>query len=243
MEIVGLGSVPDAGDRVEVARDEKDARAIVARRETNDRDERLGQRNMVTLEALYKQLRSGPVKELNIVVKGDVQGSVQAVRDSLAELGNDEVKTRILLSGVGAINDNDVLIASSDKDAEAKNSLVVGFNVGFAGGAEKKAETEHVTVKTFSIIYELIDAVKEQMVGLLDPIYEEANLGKAEVRQLFRLPGSRSIAGCYVTDGLIRRNGKARLYRNGALSHTADIDTLVASKTTPARYKPATSAV
>lgn len=226
VEIVGLGSVPDAGDRVEVARDEKDARAIVARRDTRDREERLGQRNMVTLEALYKQLRSGPVKELNIVIKGDVQGSVQAVRDSLVDLGNDEVKTRILLAGVGAVSENDLLIASSDKDAEAKNSLVVGFNVGLANGVEKKAETEHVTVKTFSIIYELIDAVKAQMVSLLDPIYEEAILGKSEVRQLFRLPGARSIAGCYVTDGLMRRNTKARLFRNGELMTTADIDTL-----------------
>ena len=226
VEIVGLSSVPDAGDRMEVAQNEKDARAIADRREVRDREERLGQRNMVTLEALYQQLRSGPVKELNIVIKGDVQGSVQAVRDSLVDLGNDEVKTRILTTGVGDVSENDLLIASSDKDAELKNSLVVGFNVGLANGVDKKAETEHVTVKTFSIIYELIDAVKAQMVSLLDPIYEEAILGKAEVRQLFRLPGSRSIAGCYITDGLVRRNTKARLFRNGELITTADIDTL-----------------
>ena len=226
VEIIGLNSVPDAGDRMEVAQNEKDARAIADRRENRDREERLGQRNMVSLEDLYKQLRSGPVKELNIVIKGDVQGSVQAVRDSLVDLGNDEVKTRILTTGVGDVSENDLLIASSDKDADVKNSLVVGFNVGLANGVDKKAETEHVTVKTFSIIYELIDAVKEQMVGLLDPIYEEAVLGRAEVRQLFRLPGSRSIAGCYVTSGLVRRNTKARLFRGTELITTADIDTL-----------------
>jgi translation initiation factor IF-2 len=226
VEIVGLSGVPEAGDRIEVARDEKDARAIAQRREIKQREERLGERSHVTLEELYRTLRVGAIKELNIVVKGDVQGSVQAVRESLQELGNEEVRARVLSSGVGAISENDILLAASDKDADISNSLVVGFNVGLANGVEKKAEQEHVNVKTFSIIYELIDAVKLAMVGLLDPIYEEVNLGKAEVRALFKLPGGRAIAGSYVQDGVIRRNGKARLFRGKELLYTGDIDTL-----------------
>jgi translation initiation factor IF-2 len=226
VEIIGLGNVPEPGDTLEIAKDEKEARATAARREQELRESRLSGTSRTTLEGLYMQLIKGPVKELNIVIKGDVQGSVQAVRDSIIDLGNDEVRVRVLDSGVGAISENDILLAASDKDAEEKNSLVVGFNVGMAQGAEKKAETEHVQVKTYSIIYQLIDAVKEALVALLEPIYEEAPLGKAEVRALFRLPGGRSIAGCYVTEGLIRRNAKARLFRGKDLLYTGDVDTL-----------------
>jgi translation initiation factor IF-2 len=226
VEIIGLNAVPEAGDRLEVAKDEKEARALAQDRGQLLRDERLGQNNRVTLEGLYKQLLRGPIKELNIVIKGDVQGSVQAVRDAIQDLGNDEVRVRVLSTGVGAVSENDVLLAASDKDAEERNSLVVGFNVGLATGVDKKAEQEHVQIKTFSIIYQLIDAVKESLVALLDPIYEEAILGKAEVRKLFKLPGGRAIAGSYVQDGLIRRNAKARLYRGKDLLFTGDIDTL-----------------
>jgi translation initiation factor IF-2 len=226
VEIVGLNSVPEAGDRLEVAKDEKEARVLAQHREERLREERLTQGGRVTLEALYKQLIQGVTKELNIVIKGDVQGSVQAVRDALADLGNDEVRVRVLSSGVGAVTENDVLLAAADKEAEERNSLVVAFNVGVAPAAERKAEQEHVQVKTYSIIYELIDAVKENLVALLDPIFEEATLGKAEVRALFKLPGGRSIAGCYVTDGLIRRNAKVRVFRGRDLLHTGDIDTL-----------------
>jgi translation initiation factor IF-2 len=227
VEVIGLNGVPDAGDQIKAVKDEKAARALAQERDIQLRDERLGgPGSRVSLEELYKTLRFGEVKELNVVIKGDVQGSVQAVRDSLLQLGNDEVRVRVLSTGVGPISDNDVLLAASDKDQEIKNSLVVGFNTGTTGGAEKKAEQEHVQIKTFSIIYELIDAVKLAMLALLPPIYEEANIGKAEVRALFRLPGGRSIAGCYVTDGMIRRNSKARLFRGKTLLFTGDVDTL-----------------
>ena len=227
VEVVGLNGVPEAGDHIRAVKDEKVARGLAQDRDILLRGERLGgPGSRVSLEELYKTLRFGEVKELNVVIKGDVQGSVQAVRDSLLQLGNDEVRVRVLSTGVGPISDNDVLLAASDKDQEIKNSLVVGFNVGTTGGADKKAEQEHVQIKMFSIIYELIDAVKLAMLGLLPPIYEEANIGKAEVRLLFRLPGGRSIAGCYVTDGIIRRNSKARLFRGTTLLFTGDVDTL-----------------
>jgi translation initiation factor IF-2 len=226
VEVTGLNVVPEAGDRFDIVKDEKEARVLVSDRDQRLRDARMDERNLVSLSQLYKQLRQGPVKELNVVIKGDVQGSVQAVRDSLVDLGNEEVRVRILQTGVGLISESDVLLASSDKDAEEKNSLVIGFNVGLAGGVEKKAEQEHVQIKTYTIIYELIDAVKDAMVALLPPIFEEVTLGKAEVRQLFRLPGGRSIAGSYIQDGLVRRNAKARLFRGKDLIFTGDIDTL-----------------
>ncbi len=226
VEIVGFGAVPSAGDRLEVVKDEKEARAVAARREQRAREERLDTRNLVTLEDLYKRMREGEAKELNLVIKGDVQGSVEAVRDSLEKLGTEEVRVRVLSAGVGPISENDILLAAADKDADTSNSLVVGFNVGPASGVEKKAEQEHVQIRTFTIIYDLIDAVKEAMVGLLEPIYEEVSLGRAEVRQLFKLPGGRQIAGCYVQDGLVRRNARARLLRGGNVIHTGDIDTL-----------------
>ena len=228
VEIVGLNGVPDAGDQMEVAKDDRAARALSAEREQSQRSERLGTiTSRVSLETLYRQLRQGVTKELNLVIKGDVQGSVQAVRDSVKDLGNDEVRVRVLSAQVGPVSDNDVLLAASDKDASAQNSLVIGFNVGVASPAvEKKAEQEHVTIKTYGIIYELIDAVKEQLVGLMEPIFEEATIGHAEVRQLFKLPGSRKIAGSYVTDGIVRRNAKARVFRGKDQLFTGDIDTL-----------------
>nr|WP_184192040.1 translation initiation factor IF-2 [Armatimonas rosea] len=226
VEIIGLNGVPDAGDRIEVAKDEKEARALAERREQRKREDRLTGGGKLTLEQLYAQLHSGPIKELNLVIKADVQGSVQAIRDSVEPLGNDEVRVRVLSTGVGPISDSDVLIASADHQADEKNCLIVGFNVGTAGNVTKNAEKEHVQIKIFSIIYELIDAVKEGMLALLPPIFEEAALGKVEIRQLFRLPGGRSIAGSYVLDGVVKRNSSVRVHRGKELLHDGPIDTL-----------------
>lgn len=226
VEIIGLGSVPEPGDRLEIVRDEKEARAVAQRREQERREERLTQTNRVTLEGLYMQLLKGPTKELNVVIKGDVQGSIQAVRDSIVDLGNDEVRVRILAMGVGPIAESDILLVASDKPEDAQNSMIVGFNVGVSSGVEKKAEQEHIRIQTYGIIYELIDAVKEALIALLDPIYEENHLGRATVRALFKLPGGRQIAGSYVNEGIMRRNAKARLYRGKDLLYTGEIDTL-----------------
>ena len=226
VEIIGLGGVPDAGERIEVAKDEKEARALAQRRGDRMRESRFTSNGNLTLEQLYARLLSGPIKELNLVIKADVQGSVQAIRDSVEPLGNDEVRVRVLSAGVGPISDSDVLIASADHQADAKNCMIVGFNVGMAGNATKKAEAEHVQIKIFSIIYELIDAVKDGMLALLPPIYEEAIIGKAELRQVFRLPGNRSIAGSYVLDGVIKRNSSVRVFRGKDMIHEGPIETL-----------------
>jgi len=226
VEIVGFGTVPGAGDRLEVVKDEKEARAVIARRVERGREERLDTSSRVSLEELYKRMREGEAKELNVVIKADVQGSVEAVREALEELGNEEVRVRVLHSGVGPVGESDVLLAAADKDQEEKNSLVVAFNVGTATGADKKAEQEHVQVRSYTIIYNLLDDVKRAMLDLLPPIYEEIELGRAEVRARFRLPSGVAIAGCYVTEGLVRRNAKARLLRGGSLLSTGNIDTL-----------------
>ncbi len=226
VEIIGFGSVPRAGDRLEVAKDEREARTIAERREQRAREDRLTQRSMVTLEDLYRRMREGAVKELNVVIKGDVQGSVEAVRDALEQLENPEVRVRVLTAGVGPVSENDILLAAADNGAEPGGALVVGFNVGVTPGAQSKAEQEHVDVRTYNIIYGLIDDVKSAMVGLLEPVYEEVPLGRVEVRALFRLPRGTAIAGSYVTEGMVRRGAKARLLRGRNLLYTGEIDTL-----------------
>ena len=226
VEIIGLNGCPEAGDRLVVVKDEKEARQTANLWEIDKRENRLNIRGTSTLEQLYKQLISGPVKELNLVIKADVQGSVQAIRDNVEPLGNDEVRVRVLRAEVGPISESDVLLVSSDREQTEKNSLIIGFNVGTAGNVEKKAEKEHVQIMNFSIIYQLIDAVKDAMLALLPPIYEEHVIGQATVRQKFKLPGGRAIAGCYVDDGVVRRNARVRVKRNGVQIHEGAIEAL-----------------
>jgi translation initiation factor IF-2 len=226
VEIIGLGGVPEAGDKLEVVKDEKEARSLAAQREQERREARLDTRGTQTLEDLYRTIRVGKVKELNVVVKADVQGSVQAISDNIKDLGNDEVRVRLLRSEVGPISESDVLLVSSDREQTEKNSLIIGFNVGMAGAVEKKAEKEHVQIQTFSIIYQLIDAVKDAMLALLPPIFEEHVIGHVTVRQKFKLPGGRAIAGSYVDDGVVKRNARVRVFRGKDLIHEGAIEAL-----------------
>ena len=226
VEIVGLGGTPMAGDSVEVVKDEKEARRLAAERDVARREEKFEVGGRQTLEQLYHTLRFGAAKELNLVIKADVQGSVQAIRESLEPLGNEEVRVKILQAAVGPISESDIQLVSSDRQANDKNCLVIGFNVGTAGSVERKAEKEHVQIRNYKIIYELIDAVKEAMLNLLPPIFEEHITGHAVIRQMFKLPGGRQIAGIYIDKGYTKRNFKVRVFRDGELIHTGDIDTL-----------------
>ncbi len=226
VEIIGLTGVPEAGDKLEVVKDEKEARQLAESKGQARREERLDTRGTQTLEQLYQTLRTGKIKELNVVVKADVQGSVQAIRDNIGDLGNDEVRVRLLRAEVGPISESDVLLVSSDREQTEKNSLIIGFNVGMAGAVQKKAEKEHVQIQTFSIIYQLIDSVKDAMLALLPPIYEEHITGQVTVRQKFKLPGGRAIAGCYVDDGVVRRNARVRVRRGTELLHDGQIEAL-----------------
>ena len=223
--VLGLGSVPAAGDRMEVVKDEKAARQLAEGRASVTRDEKLNTRRPVTLEDLQQQFKSGANKELNLIIKGDVQGSVEAIRQSLEKIQHPEVKVKFISSGVGAVSDSDVLLAS------ASSALIVGFNTRAEPAAQRLAEAEHVEIREYRVIYDLIDDVKRAMAGLLDPIYEEIPLGVAEVRAVFKLPRSGgSIAGSYILSGKVVRGGLVRVKRGGKLVAEGKIDTLKREK-------------
>jgi len=221
VEILGLNSVPAAGDKLEVVKNEKEARQRAGSRERTERDERLSANTRITLEDIAKQFKEGVVKELNIILKGDVNGSVGAVREAIEAIEHPEVKANFIAVGVGSIGESDVLLAS------ASGSIIFGFNVKADAQTLKLAEAEHVEIQDYKIIYELIDAVKKAMAALLDPIYEEAPLGKVEVRQIFVLPRSGgTICGSYVTDGKVVRGASVRAYRDGKQVGQGKIDAL-----------------
>lgn len=209
VEILGLSEVPDAGDRFVVTKDEKTAREIAEKKKEKIREEYLQSTHKVSLEDLYNQIQEGKIKELDIIVKADVQGSVEAIRQSLEKLSTDLVKVRVIHGGVGAITETDVMLAT------ASNALIIGFNVRPDNNALSLSEKEKVDIKTYRIIYDAIDDIKAAMLGLLEPEYKEVILGRAEIRQTYKISNVGTIAGCYVLDGKITRNSSVRIIRSG----------------------------
>ncbi len=221
VEILGLSAVPMSGTRLESAESDKEARQIAQEREAAEREEKFGAHaGRLSLENLFQQIQQGDVKECNVILKADVQGSVEAARDALNRLSTSEVRVRILRAAVGPIGENDILLAS------ASNALVFGFNTKIDPAARRSAQDEGVEVRTFRIIYELIDAVTAAMTGMLAPVYQENKLGRAEVRQIFKLPNNNVVAGCYVLEGLVRRNAEIRVVRNRQMIHEGEIGSL-----------------
>ena len=211
VEILGLEGLPQAGDQLVAVADREKARGISEYREQKAREAQLAKSSRVSLEGLAEQLKFAGQKELSIILKGDVQGSVEVLSDLLTKLSNDRVKIKILLSGVGAITETDVLLAS------ASNAVIIGFNVRPERKAQELAEQEKVDIRLHSIIYELQDEIKRAMTGLLEPIIKETYLGRAEVRDTFRVPKVGTVAGCYVTDGVIKRDAEVRLLRDNVV--------------------------
>ncbi|MBS6043189.1 MAG: translation initiation factor IF-2 [Clostridium baratii] len=209
VEILGLSEVPAAGDRFNQVKDEKTARNMAEIRKQKEKNESLNARHRVSLEDLYSQIKEGTVKELDIIVKADVQGSVEAIRQSLEKLSTDDVKVRVIHGGVGAITETDITLAT------ASNAIVIGFNVRPDTNAVNAAEKEGVDVKTYRIIYDAIEDVKSAMIGMLEPEYKEVVLGKAEVRETYKISSVGTIAGAYVLDGKITRNSDVRIIRDG----------------------------
>lgn len=209
VEILGLSEVPAAGDRFNQVKDEKTARNMAEIRKQKEKTESLNARHRVSLEDLYSQIKEGTVKELDIIVKADVQGSVEAIRQSLEKLSTDDVKVRVIHGGVGAITETDITLAT------ASNAIVIGFNVRPDTNAVNAAEKEGVDVKTYRIIYDAIEDVKSAMIGMLEPEYKEVVLGKAEVRETYKISSVGTIAGAYVLDGKITRNSDVRIIRDG----------------------------
>jgi translation initiation factor IF-2 len=221
VEILGLSGVPSSGDRLISVDSDKEARQLAQEREAEEREKKFGAHaGRISLERLYQQLQHGDVKELNVILKADVHGSVEAVREALERLSTDEVRVNILRAAVGNIGENDILLAS------ASNAVVFGFNIKADPAAKRAAQDEGIEVRTYRIIYELIDAVTASMTGLLAPVYQEVRLGRAEVRATFKLPNGNIVAGCYVTEGVIRRNADIRVIRGKDTLHEGDIGSL-----------------
>jgi len=221
VEVLGLQGVPEAGDQFQVA-DEAKARHIVEYRQSKQREASLAKTasGRLTLDQLHEQLRAGEMKELPVVVKADVQGSAEVLTEMLPKLSNDQVTLKVIQSGVGAINESDVILAS------ASNAIIIGFNVRPERKAAELAQREGVDIRMYTIIYELLDEVKKAVAGLLAPVIKEMSLGRAEVRDTFRVKGAGVIAGCSVQDGIIKRDADVRVIRDGAVVYTGRIISL-----------------
>ncbi|HXN52313.1 MAG TPA: translation initiation factor IF-2 [Candidatus Acidoferrum sp.] len=221
VEVLGLQGVPEAGDNFQVT-DEAKARHIVEYRQGKQRDAALARTSgaRITLDQLHEQLKSGDVKELGIVIKADVQGSVEVLSEMLPKLSTDQVKLKIIGSGVGAVTENDILLAS------ASGAIVIAFGVRPDRKALDLAQQEHVDVRTHTIIYEVSDELKKAMEGLLEPVIQETYVGRAEVRNTFRVKGAGTVAGCYVVDGVLKRDAQVRVVRDGAIVYTSKLSSL-----------------
>jgi translation initiation factor IF-2 len=219
VEVLGLEGLPQSGDVLMVADREK-ARQIAEYREQRSREATLAKSSKLSLEGLAEQIKTAGVKELPIILKADVQGSAEVLADTLTKLSNEKVKIKILHTGVGAINENDVLLAS------ASNAVIIGFNVRPERKAQELADQEKIDIRLHSIIYELQDQIKKAMLGLLEPIIKETYQGRAEVRETFRVPKAGTIAGCYVLDGVIKRDSDVRLVRDGVQVYKGRIGSL-----------------
>jgi translation initiation factor IF-2 len=220
VEITGLHEVPQAGDRFMVFEDEKKARQIGEARAQKQLLEQRSVKTRVSLDDLFEQIKQGEMKELNIIVKADVQGSVEALVSALQKIDVEGVRVKIIHAAVGAITESDILLATTS------NAIVIGFNVRPDANAKRAAETEKVDIRLHRIIYKVIEEIEAAMKGMLDPEYEEKVIGQAEVRQTFKVSKIGTIAGCYVTDGKITRDSKVRLIRQGIVVYEGEIDSL-----------------
>lgn len=209
VEITGLGEVPSAGDVFNAVADEKLARELVEQRKHEAKEEQFQQHQKVTLDNLFSQIAEGEMKELPIIVKADVQGSVEAVKQSLEKLSNDEVRVKVIHGGVGAVSESDVMLAN------ASNAIIVGFNVRPDPVAKQNAEQSGVDIRLYRIIYDAIEEITDAMKGMLAPKYREVETARIEVRQVYKISNVGTVAGSYVLDGKVGRNNEIRVVRDG----------------------------
>ena len=220
VEIMGLAEVPQAGDLFYAVEDEKMARELAEQRKAEEKAAQAGKVQKVSLDDLFNQIQQGDVKELNLIVKADVMGSAEAVQASLEKLSNDEVRVRVIHSGVGAISGSDLMLA------EASNAIIIGFNVRPDAAIREDAAQRGVDIRTYRIIYECIEEMEAAMKGMLAPKFREVVQGHAEVRQIFKVSGVGTIAGCYVKSGKINRNSSVRVLRDSVVVAETKIDSL-----------------
>jgi translation initiation factor IF-2 len=220
VEIIGLSGVPQSGDEATVVKDEKKAREVALFRQGKFRDVKLARQQKAKLENMFASMAEGDISEVNVVIKSDVQGSLEAISDSLLKLSTDEVKVKIIGSGVGAITETDATLAA------ASNAIVVGFNVRADASARKVIESENIDLRYYSVIYALIDEVKQAMSGMLAPEFKQEIIGLAQVRDVFKSPKIGAIAGCMVTEGIIKRSAPIRVLRELVVIYEGELESL-----------------
>ena len=220
VEVMGLTELPEAGDTFYEVKNEKMAKHLIEKRKLKEREKALSNNNVVTLNNLFEKMADEDLKQLNLIVKADVQGSAEAIKQSMEKLSNDEVKVKVIHSVAGAVNESDVQLAKAAK------AIIIAFNVRPVGSAKEMAEKEGVEIKQYSIIYKALEDVEAAMKGMLDPIYEEKVIGNAMVRQTFKVSNVGTIAGCFVTDGKIERNAGVRVIREGVVIHEGKLVSL-----------------
>jgi translation initiation factor IF-2 len=218
--VLGLDGAPQAGDKFNVMDSEREAREISTKREQIQREQSIRTKKHITLDEIGRRLAIGSFQELNVIVKGDVDGSVEALSDSLLKLSTNEVQVNIIHKGVGQISESDVLLAS------ASDAVIVGFQVRPSNTARNIAENEEIEIRLYSVIYNAINDVKDAMEGMLAPTVEEVITGNVEVREVFKITKVGTVAGCYVTNGLVKRSNQIRLVRDGIVVHTGEISQL-----------------
>jgi len=221
VEIIGMGEVPGAGDDFHAVADERMARELVEQRKSEMKNATTGAaKQKVSLEELFSQIQAGEMKDLNIIVKADVQGSAEAVKASLEKISNEEVRVRVIHCAVGAVNESDVMLATTS------NAIIVGFNVRPDKNAADSASRNKVDMRMYRVIYDCINEIESAMKGMLAPKFKEVALGQAEVRQVYKITGVGFVAGCYVTDGKVARNAQIRLVRDGIVIHEGNVASL-----------------
>lgn len=217
---MGLTEVPEAGDTFYEVKNEKMAKHLIERRKRQAREKAINSATKVTLDNLFTQMEQGNLKVLNLIVKADVQGSVEAVKQAMEKLENEEVKVKVIHAAAGAVNQSDVTLA------KVSNAIIIAFNVRPDNMAKEMAEKDEVEIKQYSIIYQAIEDVEAAMKGMLDPKYEEKVIGNAEVRQTFKISNVGTIAGCYVISGKVERNAGVRVIRENVVIHDGHLATL-----------------
>jgi translation initiation factor IF-2 len=217
VSVLGLDGAATAGDKFNVFEDEREAKAIAAKRTQLMREQSVRTQRHITLAEIGRRIALGQFKELNIILKGDVDGSVEALSDSFSKLSTEEIQINIIHKGVGAITETDVMLAS------ASDAIIIGFNVRPAGNARQLADKEEIDIRNYSIIYDAIDDLRDAMEGMLSPEMKEEITGTAEIREIFKISKVGSIAGCMVMDGKIARNSKIRIIREGVVVFTGDL--------------------
>jgi translation initiation factor IF-2 len=220
VSVLGINGAPSAGDTFHVMTDEKEAKSIASKREQLYREQGLRTTKHITLDEIGRRLAIGDFKELNLIVKGDVDGSIEALSDALLRLSTEQIQLNIVHKGVGAISEADVNLAN------ASEAIIIGFQVRPTLGARKMADSEQIDVRLYSVIYKAIDEIKAAMEGMLSPDIEEKIIGTAEIRETFDITKVGTIAGCFVTSGLIKRNGGIRIIRDGIVVHTGTLGSL-----------------